>query len=88
MLMLSSRQEQRVFTVYADKQLYKDLWDRYHAWLRTWRHIPGLYGLHCNMPITPRVIAEGVAKGGNSLGLENVGNRTLGSTCRVDMKMP
>ena len=85
--MLPRRQEQRVFTVYADKQLYKDLWDHYHTWLRTMRHIPGLYGLHCNMPITPRAIAAGVAMGGNSLGLEDTGNRTLGSTCRVPGKL-
>ncbi|KAL8701709.1 MAG: hypothetical protein Q9224_000371 [Gallowayella concinna] len=29
------------------------------------------------MPITPRAVAQGYAKGGNALGLENDGNRTL-----------
>ncbi|KAJ2995083.1 hypothetical protein NUW58_g1375 [Xylaria curta] len=72
-------QEQRVFSVYADAQLYKDFWASYHAWCKNYRHIPGFYGLHVNMPITPHAVQEGIRKGGNSLGLEDAGNRTLGT---------
>ncbi|KAI1381061.1 FAD-binding domain-containing protein [Hypoxylon crocopeplum] len=72
-------QEQRVFTVYADAQLYKDLWAHFHAWCQNYQHIPGFYGLHVNMPITPRAVQEGIAKGGNSLGLEEAGDRVLGA---------
>lgn len=73
------RQEQRVFSVYADAQLYKDLWWNYRVWLQQYRDIDGFYGLHCNMPITPRQVSQGVLRGGNALGLEGVGNKTLGS---------
>lgn len=65
--------------MYADAQLYKDIWAHHRQFLQQYRDIPGLYGLHCNMPITPRQVNEGVLKGGNALGLETVGNRTLGS---------
>lgn len=78
-LLTSSRQEQRVFTVYADAQLYKDLWANFHAWCQNYQHISGFYGLHVNMPITPQAIQEGISKGGNILGLENSTNKTLGS---------
>ncbi|KAK7733469.1 hypothetical protein SLS57_000484 [Botryosphaeria dothidea] len=72
-------QEQRVFTVYADAQLYQDLWWNYRVWLQKFRDIEGLYGLHDNMPITPRQVVQGVEKGTNALGLDtNPGNRTLG----------
>ncbi|KAL7622052.1 hypothetical protein AAE478_007553 [Parahypoxylon ruwenzoriense] len=71
-------QEQRVFTVYADAQLYKDLWHNFHQWCQGYQHIDGFYCLHVNMPITPRAVQEGIDKGTNSLGLEGVGNRTLG----------
>ncbi|KAI1111367.1 FAD-binding domain-containing protein [Nemania sp. NC0429] len=72
-------QEQRVFSVYADAQLYKDFWAHYHAWCQGYQHIPGFYCLHVNMPITPRAVQEGIAKGHNSLGLENAGDRVLGT---------
>ncbi|TGJ75891.1 hypothetical protein E0Z10_g10942 [Xylaria hypoxylon] len=72
-------QEQRVFTVYADAQLYKDLWAHFHVWCQGYQHIPGFYGLHVNMPITARAVHEGINKGGNILGLEGAGNRTLGT---------
>ncbi|KAK0642631.1 putative FAD-linked oxidoreductase [Lasiodiplodia hormozganensis] len=72
-------QEQRVFTVYADAQLYKDLWWNYRVWLQQFRDVDGFYGLHVNMPITPRQVQEGVAKGTNALGLDaQAGNTTLG----------
>lgn len=73
-----NRQEQRAITVFADKQLYKDMWQQYHAWLRQYQHIEGFYGLHVKMPLTPNCISQGVAKGRNALGLEDAGNRTLG----------
>ncbi|EEP79086.1 predicted protein [Uncinocarpus reesii 1704] len=63
-------QEQRVFTVYADAQFYKDVWFKYRQWLEKYRDVPGFYGNHGNMPITPRQVQQGVAKGGNALGLE------------------
>ncbi|KAK4133846.1 FAD-binding domain-containing protein [Trichocladium antarcticum] len=72
-------QEQRVFSAYADANLYRDVWAAYHQWLQKYQHIPGLYGLHVNMPITPHVIVRGSANGGNSLGLQSAGNRTLGA---------
>ncbi|KAK0615283.1 hypothetical protein B0T17DRAFT_541541 [Bombardia bombarda] len=71
-------QEQRVFTVYADKKLYKDVWLAYRKWLEGYRHIPSLYGLHVVMPITPRAVQEGIKKGHNSLGLEDNGGKVLG----------
>ncbi|KAI1762630.1 FAD-binding domain-containing protein [Hypoxylon sp. FL1150] len=67
-------QEQRVFTVYADAQLYKDLWANFHAWCKNYQNISGFYGLHVNMPITPKTIQQGIAYGGNSLGLEDTGD--------------
>ncbi|KAI1773563.1 FAD-binding domain-containing protein [Hypoxylon cercidicola] len=72
-------QEQRVFTVYADAQLYKDLWANFHAWCKNYQHISGFYCLHVNMPITPNTVQQGIMKGGNSLGLEEVGDRVLGA---------
>lgn len=38
---------------------------------------PWLLRSDCNMPITPRARAEGLAKGGNALGLEGAKNETL-----------
>ncbi|KAI0409184.1 hypothetical protein F4802DRAFT_615689 [Xylaria palmicola] len=72
-------QEQRVFTVYADAQLYKDFWAHYHAWCKGYQHISGFYCLHVNMPITPRAVKEGIQKGHNILGLEGAGNKVLGT---------
>lgn len=77
-MLTSCRQEQRVFSAYADADLYRDVWAAYHQWLQKYQHIPGLYGLHVNMPITPHVVVRGSANGGNSLGLQSAGNRTLG----------
>ncbi|KAL9039244.1 MAG: hypothetical protein Q9180_002644 [Flavoplaca navasiana] len=70
-------QEQRVFTVYADRQFFADVWSLFRQWMQKYRHIEGFYGLHCNMPITPHAIAQGYANGGNALGLESSENRTL-----------
>lgn len=65
-------------TVYADRDLYKDIWWEYRKWMQKYRDVPGFYGLHCNMPITPRSIEQGVLKGGNALGLEGTTDQTLG----------
>lgn len=81
-------QEQRVMTVYADQQLYRDLLFNHRAWLAEFRDVPGLYGLHCNMPITPRAVQEGIDKGGNALGLEGAGNRVLGSEKHCSPSQP
>jgi len=72
-------QEQRTFTIYADRQFFKDVWYMYRVWLQKYRHIDGFYGLHCNMPITQHAISQGIAKGGNALGQETSGNQTLSS---------
>ncbi|EFW22297.1 hypothetical protein D8B26_000997 [Coccidioides posadasii str. Silveira] len=72
-------QEQRVFTVYADEQFYKDVWFKYRQWLQKYKDVPGFFGSHAKMPITPRQIEEGVKKGGNALGLEKgPQDKTLG----------
>jgi hypothetical protein len=70
----------RIFSVYADRQFYKDAWRLHLEWLRARRDVPGLVGVHVPMPITPNQVAQGVAKGGNALGLESIGDRTIGST--------
>ncbi|PWW75388.1 FAD-binding domain-containing protein [Tuber magnatum] len=70
-------QVQRTFTIYADKQFFRDVWYQFQVWLQGYRHIPGFYGLHCNMPVTPNAVQEGVRNGGNVLGLEDAGDRTL-----------
>ncbi|DAA76247.1 TPA_exp: putative FAD-binding oxidoreductase [Trichophyton benhamiae CBS 112371] len=71
-------QEQRVFTVYADKKFYKDVLYKFREWLQNFQDVPGFLGAHLNMPITPRQVHQGLLKGGNALGLEGAGNRTLG----------
>ena len=65
------RQDMRDFSVYADNQLYKDI---FQIWNTTM--IPkhgskvGFMGTIAFQPITTTAIAAGVARGGNSLGLE------------------
>ncbi|EZF36243.1 hypothetical protein H101_00232 [Trichophyton interdigitale H6] len=71
-------QEQRVFTVYADKKFYKDVLYKFREWLQNFQDVPGFLGAHLNMPITPRQVHQGLLKGGNALGLEGAGNHTLG----------
>ncbi|PUU78308.1 hypothetical protein B9Z19DRAFT_1143055 [Tuber borchii] len=34
-----------------------------------YKNIPGFYGLHFNMPVTPNAVQQGVRKGGNMLGM-------------------
>ena len=72
-------QVQRTFTVYADKQFFRDVWYQFQVWLQGYKQIPGFYGLHCNMPVTPNAVQQGVRRGGNVLGMEGAGNRTLSS---------
>ncbi|EEQ35764.1 conserved hypothetical protein [Microsporum canis CBS 113480] len=71
-------QEQRVFTVYADRKFYKDVLFQFRQWLQNYQDVPGFLGAHLNMPITPRQVEQGLLKGGNALGLEGAGNNTLG----------
>ncbi|OAL73379.1 hypothetical protein A7D00_1405 [Trichophyton violaceum] len=71
-------QEQRAFTVYADKKFYKDVLYKFREWLQGFQDVPGFLGAHLNMPITPRQVHQGLLKGGNALGLEGAGNSTLG----------
>lgn len=47
--------------------------------MQKYRHVEGFYGLHTNMPVTPRAIALGYANGGNALSLESTENRILSS---------
>ncbi|KAI1324231.1 hypothetical protein F5Y16DRAFT_412146 [Xylariaceae sp. FL0255] len=70
-------QQQRDFTVFADKQLYSDLWDNFLAWCKGYQDIEGFYCFHVNMPITPRAVQQGIDKGGNILGLEGEGDRVM-----------
>ncbi|KAK2867940.1 hypothetical protein FQN49_003326 [Arthroderma sp. PD_2] len=70
-------QGQRVFTVYADKQFYKEALFKFRQWLQGYQDIPGFQGAHLNMPITPRQVDQGMLKGGNALGLEDAGDVTL-----------
>ncbi|KAK6498865.1 hypothetical protein TWF481_011437 [Arthrobotrys musiformis] len=66
------RQDMRDFSVYADAQLYKDI---FQIWNTTM--IPkhgsktGFMGTIAFQPITTNAVAAGVARGGNSLGLES-----------------
>ncbi|KAL4961540.1 FAD-binding oxidoreductase [Aspergillus stella-maris] len=62
--------EQRLFSVYADREFLKEAWEIQLQWLRDRKDVPGLVGVQVPMPITPNQVAEGVAKGGNALGLD------------------
>jgi hypothetical protein len=66
-------------TVHANKAYYHDVWNLFLEWSRGFKHIPGFFAVHSNTPITQRAIAQGVAKGRNSLGLENSGDKPLAS---------
>uniref|UniRef100_A0A093UVM1 Bifunctional solanapyrone synthase n=1 Tax=Talaromyces marneffei PM1 TaxID=1077442 RepID=A0A093UVM1_TALMA len=63
--------DQRLFSVFADREFLKEAWDIQLKWLRARKDVPGLFGVQVPMPITPNQIAQGVAKGGNALGLES-----------------
>lgn len=63
--------DQRLFSVYADREFLKEAWKIQLKWLRAHRDVPGLVGVQVPMPITPNQVAQGVAKGGNALGLES-----------------
>ena len=70
---------QRTFTVSVDKQFFRDVWYQFQVWFQGYKQIPGFYGLHCNMLVTPNAVQQGIHKGGNVLGMEGAGNRTLSS---------
>ncbi|KAL3458974.1 hypothetical protein BJX64DRAFT_265545 [Aspergillus heterothallicus] len=63
--------DQRLFSVYADRDFLKEAWEIQLKWLRQRRDVPGLVGVHVPMPITPNQVAQGIAKGGNALGLDS-----------------
>ncbi|KAF3153278.1 hypothetical protein TWF594_000301 [Orbilia oligospora] len=65
------RQDMRDFSVYADKQLYIDLFQIWNSTM-TVKHgaKTGFMGTIAFQPITTKAIAAGVLRGGNSLGLE------------------
>ena len=69
----------RTFKVYVDKLFFRDWWYQFQVWLQGYKQIPGFYGLHSNMPVTPNAVQQGVLKGRNILGMEGAGNRTLPS---------
>jgi hypothetical protein len=72
--------DQRLFSVFADKDFQKEAWDIQLKWLRARRHVPGLVGVQVPMPITPNLVEQGVLKGTNALGLEknNEGKTIVG----------
>ena len=55
-------QMQRTFPLYADKQFFRDVWYQFQAWLQGYKNIPGFYGLHCNIPVTPSTVQQGVRR--------------------------
>ncbi|KAL2838169.1 hypothetical protein BJY01DRAFT_220184 [Aspergillus pseudoustus] len=63
--------DQRLFSVYADREFLKEAWQIQLRWLRARRDVPGLVGVQVPMPITPNQVAQGIAKGGNALGLDS-----------------
>jgi hypothetical protein len=62
-------QEQLTYTIYADREEYGIAWYSFLEWGRSFGNADGLTLLHCNMPLTPRMMNVGVEKGSNSLGL-------------------
>ncbi|OAF99159.1 FAD-binding domain-containing protein [Paraphaeosphaeria sporulosa] len=64
-------QEQRVFTIKANRAEFAYIWYQFLAWARAMKDVPGFNILHCNMPVTPRMATAGLAYGGNSLGLDS-----------------
>ncbi|KAI9785107.1 MAG: hypothetical protein M1816_000518 [Peltula sp. TS41687] len=62
-------QEQRVYTIKADRKEFGYVWYRFLTWARSIGNVDGFNILHCNMPMTPHMMETGVEKGGNSLGL-------------------
>ncbi|KAF3939063.1 hypothetical protein ABW19_dt0208602 [Dactylella cylindrospora] len=64
------RQDMRDFSVYANKQLYKDCWDIWAKYIDPFKSVSGFMGTIAFQPITKTAVAAGVARGGNSLGLE------------------
>ncbi|KAH8704705.1 6-hydroxy-D-nicotine oxidase [Talaromyces proteolyticus] len=64
-----SFQEQRTYTITANREEYARVWYSFLEWGRSIENVTGLTLLHCNMPLTPRMMEAGVEKGSNSLGL-------------------
>ncbi|OKL57965.1 hypothetical protein UA08_06762 [Talaromyces atroroseus] len=62
-------QEQRTYTITANREEYARVWYSFLKWGRSIGNVTGLTLLHCNMPLTPRMMNAGVEKGSNSLGL-------------------
>lgn len=73
--------DQRLFSVFPDREFLKEAWDMQLQWLRDRKDVPGLVGVQVPMPITPNQVAQGVAKGGNALGLDatNEGKSIVGT---------
>ncbi|KAF8645653.1 hypothetical protein AX16_007672 [Volvariella volvacea WC 439] len=65
-------QQQRTFTIFADREFFHEISERFHAFAQSWAHIEGFYALHCKMPITPYMVEKGIENGGNVLGLEGI----------------
>lgn len=64
------RQDMRDFSVYANKELYKAIWDIWNSTMFQFRGEPGYLAALAFQPITLKAVQAGVARGGNSLGLE------------------
>ena len=70
-------QVQRTPTIYADNQFFHDVCYQFQVWRQGYKQIPGFHGFHCGMPPTPNAVQQGARRGGNFLGMEGAGNRTL-----------
>ncbi|KAF8642828.1 hypothetical protein AX16_009393 [Volvariella volvacea WC 439] len=65
-------QQQRTITIYADRDFFHEVSDRFHQFAQQYTNVEGFYALHCKMPITPFMVEKGVENGGNVLGLEGL----------------
>nr|AGK29883.1 FAD-binding protein [Volvariella volvacea] len=65
-------QQQRTITIFADREFFHEVSDRFHQFAQSWAHIEGFYALHCKMPITPFMVQKSIENGGNVLGLEGI----------------
>nr|AGK29869.1 FAD-binding protein [Volvariella volvacea] len=65
-------QQQRTITIFADREFFHEVSERWYQFSQRFANIEGFYALHCKMPITPFMIEKGLQAGGNVLGLEGI----------------
>jgi hypothetical protein len=68
--MSCDRQSHYTFTVYPDASFFSEMLELWTEFCVSMSHIAGFNGLHTIMPVTPRAIAEGVRRGGYTLGVD------------------